>query len=256
MGSNTLFFNIVTLFLTAFSGGMIFLLVPGFRKINFRNILMLAGSYLFSITIVHILPEVYLDFPNPVFIGIFILSGFFLQLILAFFSRGVEHGHIHVHITDKDNIHFHSAQVTSLMLGLGVHSFLEGMILAQPPDPAFSHHAEGVLLGIVLHKFPAAFSLMALLYYSHMGKKKAIMNLILFSLASPAGVLFNNFINQQSGLPGHYVSMLYGIVSGTFLYISTTIFFETSPGHHFNPKKLLFAFAGGLLAILVEIFIG
>jgi hypothetical protein len=78
---------------------------------------------------------------------------------------------------------------------------------------------------------------------------------VLFSLASPAGLLFNHFINLQSGLPGHYVSMLYGVVSGTFLYISTTIFFETSPGHHFNPRKLFYAFAGGALAIAVELLI-
>ena len=63
------------------------------------------------------------------------------------------------------------------MIGLGVHSFLEGMILSQPPDPAFNHHSEGVLLGIISHKIPAAFSLMALLYYSHLhagAKRSAI----------------------------------------------------------------------------------
>ena len=242
------------LFLSAFGGGLVFLYFPGMRKVNFRNILMLAGSFLFSITIVHILPEVYNDFPEPAIIGIFILAGFFLQLILAFFSRGIEHGHIHTHTSEND-AHFHTAEVMSLMIGLGVHSFLEGMILSQPADPAFNHHSEGILLGILLHKVPAAFSLMALLYYSHLKRAGILTNLILFSLASPAGLFFNHFINLHSGLPGHYVSILYGVVSGTFLYISTTIFFESSPGHHFNPKKLLFAFAGGALAIAVELLL-
>jgi len=255
MNNTLILVNTLILFLSAFSGGLLFLAVPAFRTVRFKNILMLAGSYLFSITIIHILPDVYIDYPNPVFIGIFILAGFFLQLILAFFSRGVEHGHIHAHSPETENSPFHTAEVTSLMLGLGVHSFLEGMILAQPPDPAFNHGTAGILLGIVLHKVPAAFSLMALFYYAHLGRKKSILNLLLFSLASPAGLLFNNFINQQSGLPGHYVSMLYGVVAGTFLYISTTIFFETSPGHHFHPRKLLYAFAGGALAIAVELFI-
>ena len=249
------FINVMVLFLSAFGGGLAFLYFPGMRKVSFRNVLMLAGSYLFSITIIHILPEVYIDFPNPLVIGIFILAGFFLQLILAFFSHGIEHGHVHARSSEHESNHFHSAEVMSLMLGLGVHSFLEGMILSQPPDPAFNHHSGGILLGIVLHKIPAAFSLMALLYYSHLTRPKALLNLVLFSLASPAGLLFNHFINLQSGLPGHYVSMLYGVVSGTFLYISTTIFFETSPGHHFNPRKLFYAFAGGALAIAVELMI-
>ncbi len=247
--------NVFTLFFAAVAGGSLFLFLPVLRKISFRNILMLAGSYLFSITIIHILPEVYIDFPNPVFIGIFILTGFFLQLILAYFSRGIEHGHLHVHAADKEGIHFHTTDVMSLMVGLGVHSFLEGMILSQPQDPAFNHQTGGVLLGIILHKIPAAFSLMALLYYSHIGKLKCIGNLVLFSLMSPAGLIFNHFVNQSAGLPGHYVSMLYGVVSGTFLYISTTIFFETSPGHHFNLKKLLYALAGAAAAIAVELII-
>jgi hypothetical protein len=52
-----------------------------------------------------------------------------------------------------------------------------------------------------------------------------------------------------------HISVIYGIVSGTFLYISTTIFFETSPGHHFNLKKLMFALGGAILAIAVEMII-
>ena len=104
MENNITFINALILFLSALGGGLAFLYFPGMRKVSFRNVLILAGSYLFSITIIHILPEVYNDFPNPVFIGIFILAGFFLQLILAFFSQGVEHGHVHAHASDHDNV--------------------------------------------------------------------------------------------------------------------------------------------------------
>ena len=251
----TVFLNSLILFLSALGGGLLFLIFPQTRKWSFRNILMLAGSYLFSITVVHILPEVYVDFPNPGLIGIFILIGFFLQLVLVYFSKGIEHGHIHSHTPESGHSHFHSSQLASLMIGLGVHSFLEGMIVAQPSGIVVHHPAGGVLLGIVIHKIPVAFSLMAVFYYGHMQKFKAFLYLFLFSMVSPAGYIFNQFLNFQAGLPQVYVSMLSGVVSGTFLYISTTIFFETSPGHHFSFTKLMYAISGGALAILVEIFI-
>ncbi|MFN8886323.1 MAG: ZIP zinc transporter, partial [Cyclobacteriaceae bacterium] len=59
--------------------------------------LVFAGSYLFSITIIHIFPELYSQSFDPGMIGICVLIGFFLQQALEFLSSGVEHGHIHVH---------------------------------------------------------------------------------------------------------------------------------------------------------------
>nr|HPI81570.1 zinc permease [Cyclobacteriaceae bacterium] len=53
-------------------------------------------------------------------------------------------------------------------------------------------------------------------------------------------------------LSGTGLVFLYALVSGGFLYISTTIVFESSPGHHFNAKRLLVALAGSLMAVAVE----
>ena len=251
--------NASILFLAAFLGGGSYLLLPQFRKINFRNVLMFSGAYLFSITLVHLLPEVFSNFPNPAVIGIFVLAGFFLQLILEFLSEGIEHGHTHIHSgkhsPDQDRTHFHSTHILSLMVGLGVHSFLEGMIVAHPSTPAFHHHSGTILLGIVLHKVPAAFALMTVMVFARIKKTNIWIYLAVFSLASPAGLAFSQYLNQEAGLTARHVSLLYGIVCGTFLFISTTIFFETSPGHRFNFEKLLYALAGGTLAVISEIFI-
>ncbi|HLF34772.1 MAG TPA: ZIP family metal transporter [Cyclobacteriaceae bacterium] len=249
------FLNPTILFFTALAGGIAYQLFPQLRKANIKYILMFAGSYLLSITIVHILPEVFGAFPDPAVVGIFVLAGFFLQLILEFFSRGIEHGHTHVHTSAEKEIHFHSPYIISLMSGLILHSILEGMIVVNPPVPVFHHHAGGIMLGIVLHKIPESFALMTVLQFSDIRKSGKWLNLILFSLASPVGVLISYIMNLMPSITILHISVIYGIVSGTFLYISTTIFFETSPGHHFNLKKLMFALGGASLALVIEMFI-
>ena len=72
---------------------IVFGLKPSAKTVQL--LLAFSGAYLLSITILHLFPEVYIsDKPN---IGLFILSGLLLQLILDFFSKGAEHGHVHGH---------------------------------------------------------------------------------------------------------------------------------------------------------------
>ncbi|MEQ9006779.1 MAG: hypothetical protein RLP12_02770, partial [Ekhidna sp.] len=104
------------------------------------------------------------------------------------------------------------------------------------------------LLGIVLHKMPAAFALMATM--QGLGKR-AVYILILFSLASPLGMVLGDFILLSEDA----VLIVFAIVCGSFLHISTTIFVEASPEHHFGLNKILISLLGAVLAILVEFMI-
>ena len=57
--------------------------------------LAFSGAFLLAVTIFELLPEV---FANPSkTIGIYILAGIMLQICLEFFSKGAEHGHVHLH---------------------------------------------------------------------------------------------------------------------------------------------------------------
>jgi len=56
------------------------------------------------------------------------------------------------------------------------------------------------------------------------------------------------------GLVYPLIGMLYGLVVGGFLHISTTIFFESSPHHTFHWNKLLVSFFAAGLAIASEYF--
>jgi zinc transporter ZupT len=242
--------NSLILFLSAFLGGISIFFFPVLKERKFDFLLIFAGSYLFSITIIHILPEVFAQYQNSLQIGIFVLVGFFLQMVLGVLSTGVEHGHIH-HI-DK-NEKFLTPSV--LLIGLGLHAFLEGTILAHPVSSNIHNHAGGILFGIVLHKIPAALALMVILNAYSRKTSTAIIYLIIFSLCSPFGLIVASIVGAHHVFTVKEMSWLYAIVSGSFLHISTTIFFESNPQHKLKVPRLFIVFLGALVAILIEVFL-
>ncbi len=244
-------FNIIVLFVTALLAGMTSFVFPRVRSKLYKLILVFAGAYLFSITIIHILPELYHHAGDPTIIGLYVLAGFFLQQILEYFSTGAEHGHIHLH---SDNHTHTAASVFPILIALSLHAFLEGALLAHPSTIHKDHDAEALLLGIVLHKAPAAFALMTIILCYLTSKKWAVLLLILFALASPAGVLAGHYIVNAEHISANLFTILFGVVSGNFLHISTTIVFETNADHHFNARKLGTAMLGALVAVLAEIW--
>lgn len=242
--------NIIILFVSAMVSGLLVFLIPKPDTKKFKVILSFSGSYLFAITVIHVLPEQLYHAKDITAIGIGVLCGFFLQMVLEFFSSGVEHGHIHVHEEDKAVVPY------SLLVSLCIHSFLEGTVLGNP-SPIHHHHEEvqPMLFGILLHKIPESFALMSVLVFRLGRKSTALILLAIFSAASPAGVFMSNFLFNRTNLPENIFSMLFAVVAGNFLYISTTIFFENSPNHQFKANKLLISLLGALAAIIAEYFI-
>lgn len=241
--------NASILFLTAFLGGISVFFFPNLQKKRLDLLLNFAGSYLFSITIIHILPEVYIQYPEPFRIGIFILLGFFLQMVLGSLSTGLEHGHLH--------IKHHSNGITPsvLLIGLGIHAFMEGTILYNPSSITVHDHSGGILLGIVLHKIPAAMALVTVIYSFTGLKKLTIWFLIIFSLSSPLGLILASLIGDYNIFSSTDLVLLYAVVCGSFLHISTTIFFESNPQHKLKYGRLAFIFLGAVVAVLIEMFL-
>ncbi len=218
-------------------------------KGKFKMVLIFAGSFLFSITIIHILPELFAANMSGAQIGIFVLVGFFLQQILEYFSSGAEHGHIHVH--DADHKH-NGIAAAMVLISLCLHAFLEGTILAHPTDLHVHHDAKALLTGIALHKLPAAFALMSILTCYLSNKRTIVIYLIIFSMASPLGLILSDNLYESQYLSQEVFWILFAIVSGNFLHISTTIVFEGSPDHHFSARKLLVSIFGAGLAAIAE----
>lgn len=236
----------VALFLVAFIPGLIVINLQKPLKIDLKYLLVFAGAFIFSITIVHLLPELISASSNPQRIGLFVLIGFFMQIFLDFITTGVEHGHLH------DHSHQNKFSPTMLMLGLCIHALMDGSILVHPGEHATGEHNGGLFIGIILHKIPAAIALMSVLNVNFKSKKVLITLLIIFSLASPFGLIFSDLMNTYSLVSEEGFLIIFALVSGNFLHISTTIYFEASPDHSFHKKKIFISLFGAMLAILFE----
>lgn len=249
--------KLIVLFLAPLLAGFLIYLVPKGRNANYKLLLVFAGSYLFAITVSHILPELYREHEEVRFTGIFVLVGFFLQQVLEYFTSGVEHGHLHGHADHHhhhDHLHHsHGVSAFFLLVALCVHAFLEGAMLAQPSAGNEVYNVNAVLLGIVLHRAPAAFALMTVLTFQLGSSRKALPFLLAFSLAAPLGLLLSSHLSATQILTRNGLIYLYALVCGNFLQISTTIVFESSPEHRFNPLKLLVGGAGAVAAVGLEI---
>jgi zinc transporter ZupT len=228
------------LFLSVIASGLSVLFINISSK-HLKLLLSFSGAFLFAISVLHLIPEIYSSgAPN---IGVFILIGFFAQILLEFFSEGIEHGHIHIHKHD----HAHTAFPYAMMIGLSVHSFLEGMPLANGSTQAH----ESLLTGIILHNIPIAIALMTMLLQSHISKQQAIMWLVIFALITPLGSFTSYAIGQNMiGGLAMYFDRIMAVVVGIFLHISTTILFESSENHRFNLIKFVVILLGASLAFI------
>src|SRR5437867_913252 len=115
-----------------------------------KLILSFSGAYILALALLHLLPELY-EGQDPEKIGIYILAGFFIQLLLEFFSTGIEHGHVHIHSHDKKI-------PVSVLVGLFIHSVLEGMPISQNihhvHKDALLNFSDSLVVGIILHNIP------------------------------------------------------------------------------------------------------
>lgn len=197
------------------------------NKEAFKLLLAFSGAFLLALTVFELFPEVYTNSDSKT-IGVFIMLGILLQIFLEFFSKGAEHGHVHL---DPENSQF----PWSLFVSLCIHSVLEGL-------PIENHH--NILYGILVHKIPIAIILSIFLMASKIKLAPAILFIGLFSIMTPLGTL----IAANFSIAETYSTYLNAIVIGVFLHISTVILFESSEAHKFNLRKLLVIIIGVAIA--------
>lgn len=237
---------ISVLFLSAFIGGISVFFVKRDNSRLLKLILAFSGAYLFSITVLHLIPDVYANHSHT--IGLFVLGGFLFQLLLEQFSAGIEHGHMHHHPTSSDE-NAKGIYPLGVMISLCLHAFLEGM-------PLSGNQQNPLLFGIALHHIPAAFALASLLMNSAISKNKIIINIIIFAAMTPLGHLFSKAIKGSSvGDISQYYDYMMAVVIGIFLHISTTILFESSSAdHRYNLHKIIVVLLGVGVSLLSFLF--
>lgn len=219
--------NLFILFLSVIVGvAIVYLAKP---QLKFTKLLLsFSGAYLLAITITHLLPQVFL--PNHNNISLYIILGLLIQLVMDYFSKGVEHGHIH-YDDDKFPIVIYT--------GLCLHAFIEGI-------PINSHEQHELLWAIVVHKIPITIVLGSFLVNSNFSKNKSIFALLFFAFLSPLGSYFGSNIDFLI----QYKTELTAIIVGIFLHISTIIIFESSENHKFNFARFIAIIIGFGTALL------
>jgi len=205
--------------------GIALFLKPKAKK-NLKLLLAFSGSFLLSLTVMHLLPEVYESHNHKV--GIFIMVGILFQIILEFFSKGAEHGHVHGHekITQMPWL---------LFISLCLHALLEGF-------PVGHHH--DLAIGIAIHHLPIAVILTTFFLNAELNKVALFFFMLVFAIMTPLGT----FLSDGFPLLNEYYTEITAIVIGILFHISSTIIFESSEGHKFNIAKISVIILGIILA--------
>jgi len=224
------------------SGSLIFLFRTDSQRV-LKFLLAFSGAFLIGITFMKLVPEVFSK-PAP-FAGLFVLAGFLLQLFLELITEGAEHGHRHAHKDDERVSPF------LLLLGLCIHSFLEGMPIVSSFDAKLRHT---LVLGIVIHNIPISLTLMSLFLHYGCSKTKAWIFLAVFALMTPLGSVLSRIINASfsAALDTGFTYIL-AVVIGIFLHVSTAILFETEENHRYNLQKFITVCFGLAVAFAISI---
>ncbi len=233
--------SILLLFLSAAVSGLLMVWLKPQGLKNIKLLLSFSGSFLMAICFLHLLPELFsYDSPN---ISLFLLAGFFLQLLMEYYSGGIEHGHIHLHHNEIKKFPF------LVFFSLCLHAFVEAA-------PAFHFHSDGtmhevspLLVGIVLHKIPISIVLTSMLLANQIKKRVIILAVIVFALMAPLGAFLGHWLDNNTQFADFFPYLL-ALAVGILLHIATTILFETSENHKFSKMKLIAILVGAVLAIL------
>ena len=221
--------NYLFLFLAVAVGYGLALLLKSRQPNQISIYLAFSGAFLLSMTILELLPEVF-QMPTDR-VGIFIIAGILLQICLEFFSKGAEHGHVHLQSEHKNFPWL-------LFISLSIHAVLEGYPISEDNN---------MLIGVVVHKIPVAAILSLFFIRSGYRKTTTLLFLLLFGLMTPLGAAVSNeFQVLQS-----YSREITALVIGIFLHVSTTILYESSKDHKFNLTKLLIIVLGFGLAYFI-----
>lgn len=226
-------------------GFLIALFLKPQKKKNIKLLLAFSGAFLLSLTVLHLLPELFVesnhvhegeDIATSIPVGVFIMIGILFQIILEFFSKGAEHGHVHVHTDENNELH----QIPWLLfISLCIHALLEGFPI---------HENTNLAYGIAVHHFPIAIILTLFFVNAKMNKFMVFAFMFSFALMTPLGT----FLAEQLHFAQHYAKEISAIVVGILFHISSTIIFESNEGHKFNLAKVTMIVLGFLLAYVME----
>lgn len=225
------------LFITTLAGGSLPLLVKWLDDRRMHYLLAFSGSFLLGVTFLHLLPETFKELNTAA--GVYLLAGFFLQLLIQRITHGMEHGHTHIHPND----HEHHIALLPVLTGLSIHAAMDGLPLG------FHYRMDGtelsLYLAIAVHKLPEAM-LIASLVSVVKTRRQAFITLALFAAITPLTAMLAQYAGERYYAMSKAVSILIPIVAGAFIHIATTIFFESGTRQHMLTWQKMAAMLAGV----------
>ena len=217
---------------------------PAFRKHALSFWITFIASYMFSATVLHILPDVFDTSASRLDLGLYVLLGFMVQHFIVQYSRGVEHGHTHEFAPS-------TILLRKIVIALIFHALLEGLIGLNVFLKKGLLRMSTLFWGIALHKLPAAYALTSILLKQRIGRGFVLIWVLVFAVSTP--LIFVLAYELPSIFGGEIVgARLMPFLGGMFLHLSTAMFFEVAPKHVYGWHKNGVLLLGVGAAILME----
>lgn len=209
-------------FLGALAAGMAPRYLPALKADHWPATTAIAAGLLLTSAMVIVIPEgfevlflshgaeaphteTFLGLPPVLASGLAILGGFLFLLWLE--SRGLGH-----------DIDAPTAPTQILSWGLALHAFTDGLALGTSIATGLVTITLPVLGAVMLHKIPVAFGLGAFLWRDLRSPGYALRQLLIFSAATPAGLLLTFLLLRQ--VSHEWIGLLLLFSGGTFLYVA------------------------------------
>lgn len=226
----------ILLFLLSFLAGLLAMRVRLIDDQKMNLLLAFSGSFLLSITFLHLIPETIEDQGHKA--GLYILIGFFVQLLIQRFTHGVEHGHSHIHS------HNHHIPLVSILGGLGIHALMEGFPLGfnyRMPQTDIS-----LYFAVATHKLPEIIIVATMIRAVNGKGIRSWGLLLLFALLTPLASILASYLAGKYFAISNILGIMIPIVAGAFIHIATTIFYESGTKQHTLTNQKIIAIVLGV----------
>ena len=192
--------------------------------------------------------------------GLALLTGFMLMLVVESMGFGHDlHEEHHHEDSEKDHIHHPARDIsrreglaTPIVIGLSIHALTDGLAMGAALTTNSMSLTVPLMLGIVMHKMPAAFSLSAFSQHSHGNVRRTWKALFVFSLATPVAL----FIAWRilGALESYWLGLAVLMSAGTLLYVAAV---DVLPNviHGANRKTVFLQVAIGTTVILALLLV-
>jgi len=221
----------IIIFLTAFVGGAIPLLLPNLSDNRLKLFVCAGAGLLLGMGLLHMLPEAAKLAPNT--FAFWFLAGFLILMLQELVFHPAH---------EKSDTHYHTAGLATYV-GMSVHGLIEGFALAS--TLMVGEMGPLVLIAILSHKAPQGFALTTILKLGKKTNAQILAFVTGVSLSGPAGAFVAYALLKTDRLPSS-AGILLAMSAGTFLYIAACDLMPELHRDSQQRRKRLIAFLIGI----------